>query len=121
VVKSKKSNKCGSVARIPSKGDDYYTISKIYQTFETHSDEKNSCHTLAISSSEKESKEQQSSSHSRKTLSSRKHRSIYGNIENLRNIQKAEKELRGIFYSVKQYEFPIIKDAEGNIKIIGKY
>ena len=29
--------------------------------------------------------------------------------------------MRGIFQSVKYYEFPVIKDADGNIKIIGKY
>ena len=52
----------------------------------------------------------------------RKTNSLYGDgtIEYLRSLSKAEKELRGIF-SFKQYEFPIIKDADGNIKHIGKY
>lgn len=54
-------------------------------------------------------------------MSYRKSNFTYGdrnieNLENLRNLCKAEKELRGIFQAVKQYEFPIIKDAEGNIK-----
>lgn len=82
----------------------------------------------AISSSEKESKGdlQSQSSHSRQGLSYRKSHLSYGernveNLETLRNLYKAEKELRGIFQTVKQYEFPIIKDAEGNIKQIGKY
>ena len=77
-----------------------------------------------MSSSEKESKgDYKSSSHSRKIKTCRKHNSIYDDksIENLRNLYKAEKELRGIFYSVKYYEIPIIKDSEGNIKIVGKY
>jgi hypothetical protein len=39
----------------------------------------------------------------------------------LRNLKKAEQELRGIFQSVKYYEFPVVKDADGNIKLIGKY
>lgn len=88
-------------------------------TYETLSDEKVS---QAVSSSEKESKGLQSSSNSRSNRTYRKPMSIYGDstIENLRNLSKAEKELRGIFYAVKQYEFPIIKDAEGNIKI-GRY
>lgn len=74
-----------------------------------------------MSSSEKESKDQQSSSHSRKKKNGPK--SIYGDrtIEHLRNVYKAEQELRGIFQSVKYYEFPVMKDQEGNIKIVGKY
>jgi len=76
---------------------------------------------IALSSSEKGSKEYQSSSQSRGRRTFRKTNSIYGdgNIENLREVWKAEKEMRGIFKSCKLYEIPIIKDADGNIKQIG--
>ena len=71
-----------------------------YPTIDTQSDDKNnSNYTIQVSSSEKESKEYQSSSNSRKTKTNRKISSIYDDrtLENLRNIYKAEKELRGIF------------------------
>ena len=74
-------------------------------------------------SSEKESRgDYQSSSHSRKHPK-KKGKSTFADrtIENLRIIKKAEQELRGIFQSVKYYEFPVVKDADGNIKLIGKY
>lgn len=79
---------------------------------DTLSDEKNSTNTLVVSQESKG--EHQSSSHSRKKLPDR-------TLENIRNLKKAEQELRGIFQSVKYYEFPVMKDADGTIKIIGKY
>eukprot|EP00347_Sterkiella_histriomuscorum_P004621 403359764 len=137
VVQANKHLKSGSLARyqntriqrkdddIGSAGPTNGTLIQLQIYEDTFSDERNS---QAISSSEKESKGdlQSQSSHSRKGLSYRKSNFSYAggnieNLENLRNLYKAEKELRGIFQAVKQYEFPIIKDAEGNIKQIGKY
>jgi hypothetical protein len=72
-------------------------------------------------SSEKESRgDYQSSSHSRRN---KNFKSNYADrtLENLINIKKAEQELRGIFQQVKYYEFPIVKDSDGNVKLIGKY
>ena len=71
-----------------------------YKICETLSDEKNSGKTGNLSSGQESRDKKSSSTHSRIfNQSSKQSQSIYGDntIENLRNIYKAEKELRGIF------------------------
>lgn len=95
VGKTTKSAKSGSVVRTALHKKDEEILGS-NPTYETLSDERISC---ALSSSEKESKDYQSSSHSRRNKAVRKANSLYGDgtIEYLRSLSKAEKELRGIF------------------------